>query len=199
MNTLIKREHQRGASLIEVLVALMILVISLLGVAAVQLRLEQFTQSAVARSQSSNALTDIIEKMRANKLSVLSGAYDVEFSGTSVPCNAPDLIVRYADKAGLKDATTPAVLAQQEVVQMQREIACTLPAGAVRIVSGQTTAASNLTCTPPLTPLTDPARVVVTIIVRYDDRKADLKEVQAAQATGTQTPQLRCFTEVVEL
>ncbi len=188
---------QAGISLLEVLVALMVLVFSLLGVAAVQLRLEQFTQSAIARSQSSNAITDLIEKMRANrKVAIDTRSYDTDFSSTPAICNAPDLQVSYADLMTLNSAATPAQLAQAEVLQLKRELACLLPLGTLKVVSGQATTASNTSCTPTLIAA---APDVMTIIVKYDDRKGDLNAAQAAQANGTQPPQYRCFTEVVQL
>jgi type IV pilus assembly protein PilV len=190
---------QRGVTMIEVLVALMILVFSLLGVAAVQLRLEQYTQSAIARSQSSNALTDIIEKMRTNRTAAVNTqSYNTEFAATAPVCSAPDLITRYADKTGLKDAANSAALASQELIQLQKELACMLPLGTMRIVTGQATTATTAStnCSPALV---NAAEDVLTIIVRYDDRKVDVEANQTAQSTGNSTPVYRCFTEVVQL
>ena len=57
---------QRGASLIEVLVALLIFTVGLLGLAAMQLNSLQGTADSGQRSQSVWLMQDFIERMRAN-------------------------------------------------------------------------------------------------------------------------------------
>jgi type IV pilus assembly protein PilV len=57
---------QRGASLIEVLVALLIFTVGLLGLAAMQLNSLQSTADSGQRSQSVWLMQDFIERMRAN-------------------------------------------------------------------------------------------------------------------------------------
>jgi type IV pilus assembly protein PilV len=57
---------QRGASLIEVLVALLIFTVGLLGLAAMQLSSLQSTADSGQRSQSVWLMQDFIERMRAN-------------------------------------------------------------------------------------------------------------------------------------
>ena len=68
-------KKQRGFSLIEVLVALVILSVGLLGVAALQLTSLQTNREAYLRTQAVIAGTDLLERMRANKPAALSGDY----------------------------------------------------------------------------------------------------------------------------
>lgn len=58
--------QQRGASLIEVLVALLIFTVGLLGLAAMQLNALQSMADSGQRSQSVWLMQDFIERMRAN-------------------------------------------------------------------------------------------------------------------------------------
>ncbi|WP_071871944.1 type IV pilus modification protein PilV [Atopomonas hussainii] len=59
-------QHQAGASLIEVLVALLIFTIGLLGFAALQLSALQNTSDSAQRSQATWVLQDLAERIRAN-------------------------------------------------------------------------------------------------------------------------------------
>ena len=77
-----------GFTLIEVLVALLVLAVGLLGVAALQFRGIQYSQGALMRSMASTLASDITEKIRANKTNAAQyvGTWTV---GTSAPtgCN----------------------------------------------------------------------------------------------------------------
>ena len=59
-------QKQRGATLIEVLVALLIFTVGLLGLAAMQLSSLQSTADSGQRSQSVWLMQEFIERMRAN-------------------------------------------------------------------------------------------------------------------------------------
>lgn len=59
--------HQRGFSLMEVLVAVMVLAIGLLGLAALQTQGIRFNQDAYTRSQATMLAFDIMDRMRANR------------------------------------------------------------------------------------------------------------------------------------
>ncbi len=58
--------HQRGVSLIEVLVTLLILAFGLLGVAGLQAKMSLAEMESYQRSQAILALTEITERMSAN-------------------------------------------------------------------------------------------------------------------------------------
>ena len=70
--------RQAGFSLIELLVAVLILSIGLLGVAGLQTRSLQMNRSASLHSQATYLSAEIVERMRANRDAALAGAYDVE-------------------------------------------------------------------------------------------------------------------------
>ena len=62
--------RQTGFSIIEVLVALLVLAIGLLGLAALQAQGLRFNHDAYVRSQATNLAYDIVDRMRANRANV---------------------------------------------------------------------------------------------------------------------------------
>lgn len=80
------RKHpqtQRGATLIEVLITLVLLSVGLLGMAGLQALSMQSNHSAYYRSQATFLAYDIGERMRANRSVALAGGYDVDFPESS--------------------------------------------------------------------------------------------------------------------
>ncbi len=73
----------RGFTLIEVLVALLVLSIGLLGVAALQLTSLRSNHSSSLRSQATLLAYDIVDRMRANQTAATAGSYDIALAGTS--------------------------------------------------------------------------------------------------------------------
>ncbi len=65
-----KRRRSSGFSIIEVLVALLVLAIGLLGLAALQAQGLRFNHDAYVRTQATNLAYDIIDRMRANRTNV---------------------------------------------------------------------------------------------------------------------------------
>lgn len=83
------RSKQRGFSLIEVLVALTIIAVALLGAAGIQLRAMQLGQGSLLRTQAILLADDLVERMEANKTaSTGSGLYVVAETSTA-PATLP--------------------------------------------------------------------------------------------------------------
>ena len=70
----------QGFSLIEVLVALVVTSIGLLGLAAMQLVALKQNYNAYSRSEAVQISHAIIESMRANRRAALTGDYDISFA-----------------------------------------------------------------------------------------------------------------------
>src|ERR1700750_1982034 len=71
-------DQQRGMTLIEVLVTLVLISVGLLGVAALQLTSLRSNQEAFVRSQASALAGDILDRMRSNQAGTLNGDYAVD-------------------------------------------------------------------------------------------------------------------------
>lgn len=64
-----KIKFQKGVGMIEVLVALVILAIGVLGFAALQLRAVDATNEAMSKVEAMNLARDLAERIRANRIS----------------------------------------------------------------------------------------------------------------------------------
>lgn len=74
------RGLQRGMTLIEVLVTLLLVSVGLLGVAALQLASLKNNQEAYVRSQASVLAGDILDRIRANANAFRDGEYTVDYN-----------------------------------------------------------------------------------------------------------------------
>lgn len=80
-------QHQ-GFSLLEVLIAIVVLAIGLLGVASLQMNSMGFTHSAYLRSQATLQVQNMADRMRSNLEGVKAGHYnnvDTTFSSSANP------------------------------------------------------------------------------------------------------------------
>jgi type IV pilus assembly protein PilV len=76
---------QRGVGMIEVMVAVLVMAIGLLGIAAMQATSLRRSQSALERSQAVVSTYAILDSMRANVAVARIGGYDLNLT-----CNPPD-------------------------------------------------------------------------------------------------------------
>lgn len=84
------RRQARGAGLIEVLIAILVLAVGVLGIAATQLTALRTSQSAYERSQAVAQAYAILDAMRANRDQALIGRYDIPL--TCAPPEPGDLV-----------------------------------------------------------------------------------------------------------
>lgn len=75
--------RQCGLSLIEVLVAVLVIAVGLLGLAGLQAGALQSNRVAYERTQASLLAYDIVERMRANRDAAIAGDYDNTLSETT--------------------------------------------------------------------------------------------------------------------
>ena len=102
-----------GFSLIEVLVALVVLSVGLLGLAALQSTATQFNASAYVRSQATLLAYDMADRIRANRQAGLTGAYNSPYPGALPTCNA----------------AVAGTVVQQDLAAWRSALACALPNG----------------------------------------------------------------------
>lgn len=76
---------QRGTSLIEVLVSVLIMAVGMLGIAAMQATALRNSQSSTERSQAVIGSYAIIDAMRANRVGAIAGTYNTAGWSCALP------------------------------------------------------------------------------------------------------------------
>lgn len=104
------RLTERGVTMIEVLVALLILTVGLLGVAGLQARMQTAEVEAFQRAQAVVLLQDMVDRINANRRNAASYATGSVVLGTSttLDCSAPGTDIALKDKCAWSDALTGA-------------------------------------------------------------------------------------------
>lgn len=122
-----RNSHQSGFTLLEVLIAMVILAIGLLGLAGLQANSMRFNNSAYLRSQASFIATDIADKMRANQDALTTGSFDdIDTS------DAYDLGDCYTNGGNC----TPAEMATSAIAEWKALIERVLPSGTATVSKG---------------------------------------------------------------
>ncbi|MYM64590.1 type IV pilus modification protein PilV [Pseudomaricurvus sp. HS19] len=100
MSISIPAKRQSGFSMLEVLIAILVLAIGLLGVSAMQLSSLKVNQGAYYRSQAVMVASEVLDRLRANRDAYLGGAYD----GADTSGIVPGAQACVTDAAGCTDA-----------------------------------------------------------------------------------------------
>lgn len=109
-------KSQRGFTLIEVLVAGLILAIGLVGVAGLQAFSLKNNQSAFMRSQATALAYDLADRMRSNVAGANGGFYAPATAALNVGCKTTS-------------GCSPAQLAQHDLAEWSNSVATYLPSG----------------------------------------------------------------------
>jgi type IV pilus assembly protein PilV len=158
----------KGFTLLEVLVALLVLSIGLLGIGKLMMLSARANDSAYMRSQATALGYTILDAMRANRQQALGGGYD-----TSVVVAAPQACVATAP------GCTPAQQAQSDTWQWNQRLASALPAGSGTVVTA--TAPDGLS---------GASNVTATVTVTWSDKVAE-------QSFGAGAPTVSVVLETV--
>ena len=102
----------RGLTLVEILIALLVLSIGLLGLAALQTTSLRFNTSSYYRTQATALAYDFADRMRANRQAALADQYLVAFQDPPPACGANNV-------AG----NVP----QQDIASWRNALACRIP------------------------------------------------------------------------
>ncbi|MBS0212961.1 MAG: type IV pilus modification protein PilV [Proteobacteria bacterium] len=130
------RKMQTGFTLLEVLIAVLIVSLCMMSIAAVLVTVHRSTNSGYLAQQSSQLASDIIARMRQNSAAAQSGSYNVSYTGGSI--TAPGMM---CDPSG-SGPCSGAQLAAYDVWQWLNVVNTTLP-GANATVTVTLTANNN--------------------------------------------------------
>lgn len=153
--------YQKGTSLLEVLISIIILALGMLGLAAMFLTANQANNSSYMKQQAVQTIYNIFDKMKSNRQAAIDGNYNVSNIGTNgaTPISTPGTLCNVA-------ACTPSQLASYDNwVWLSQEVA-KLPDGSGSIATATSAVAGNTT---------------VTVTVQWDDGLAK-------NAVGASTP-----------
>ena len=156
-----KSRRSAGFSLIEVLIALVILSVGLLGIAAMVSVSMKSKDSSYLRTQATTDIYAILDRMRANRATATAAGYDVTFTGalaTTVPTDG-------CLNSG--DSCNPAEIAALDVSQWKAELA-NLPCGEGSIST-----------------LINNQMTQVTVTVQWSDQRANATSPTSVPCGGT--------------
>jgi type IV pilus assembly protein PilV len=114
-------KFQQGFTLLEVLIAMLVLTLGLLGLAALQATTLKNNQNSYYRSQATQFAYDIADRIRANEVEALKGAASKYF----MDINAAQ------QKTGCNSTTgcSSALMAENDLYEWESIITGTLPSG----------------------------------------------------------------------
>lgn len=104
---------ESGFTLLEILIAMLVLSIGLMGLAGLMASSMRNNLSASHRTQATWMAYDIIDRMRANRAKAIAGAYATSL-GSPVTCTA---------------AAPSGTIQAQDIAAWKSQINCVLPAG----------------------------------------------------------------------
>lgn len=112
-----------GFTLVEVLIALLLFSVGMLGLAGLQTSGMRFTQDAYLRSQATIVAQDIIDRMRANNQALADGNYD------NIDSEAPP-----SDQACIVNGCNSLELANHDIRDWSLNLVSLLPQGQGTVV-----------------------------------------------------------------
>ena len=161
----VRATQSRGFTLVEVLVALLVMSIGLLGVGKLVLFSARSNDSAYLRSQATELAYSILEDMRANRQTALNAGYNVAAANTvanpGVQCNQGSA------------CTTGTQLAQYDLYQWATRLQALGPSGNDSVTTNAVT-----------DPTSGTINYTATITVSWDDTVAR-QTFDGAAAAGT--------------
>lgn len=116
-------KEQSGSTLIEVLIAVLVLSVGLVGMATLQFNAVRLNHDALLRSHATSLAQDIADSLRANPGAAINGDYNIALAAA-----AP---------------TNPASIANIDLARWKANLAAVLPAGDGSIVQQGATPGGN--------------------------------------------------------
>ena len=123
----LRGRRQRGITLIESLVAIVVAALGILGILGVQMRTLTDTQTTVRRAQAIRLIEDLSERMKVNPNALHNlSSYPI---GWGTATGTPPLTPRAANLCDSGAACAGAALAQYDIREWKRSVERALPMG----------------------------------------------------------------------
>ena len=159
--------RRNGFTLVEILVALVVLSVGLLGIGKLMLFSSRANDSAYMRSQATALAYTILDNMRANLTDAVNGLYGVGLGAYGNPGFACD---------DASPCTTTGQLAQYDLYQWKSAMQAALPSGDGTVTTAQSA-----------DPITGATITMATITVQWNDAVAQQSFGAVAPAVQLQT------------
>ncbi len=164
---------QKGMTLLEVLVTLVILAVGLLGIASMLLFSNKANNSSYVKQQAVQSVYDIFDRIRANYQAAINGNYNISNIGSNgypTSITAPSILCNVS-------ACTPAQMAAYDTWHWLSRDVSKLPSGSGSITSASSGASGN---------------TIITVTVQWDDSmaQANLGSSSTVSATNPNFVQL---------
>lgn len=145
---------QHGFTLLEVLIAFMILSFGLLGAVALQAKAKQASFDSMQRAAAVELASDIMHRIRSNDTTNITTIYDVDFNSTEdIQAN----ITCYTQRCNAE------TLAKTDIANWRRAIRARENTGSLD---------NAVVCITPSSSATDPSGVNVRVVVTWRGRQA---------------------------
>ncbi len=154
--------NYRGFALLEVLITMVIMAVTMLGIASLLLNAHRTSSSNYLKQQYMQSMYNIIDKMRANKAAVIAGNYNV----SSISSGAPNLPPQPSANCDISSCTATQLAAYDTWYWLTQDIGL-LPKGSGAITTQ--TVGNN---------------TVVTVTIQIDDSPAQVLFGANGQAGG---------------
>jgi type IV pilus assembly protein PilV len=146
-----------GFSLIEVLVALIVVAIGLIGVAGIQAAAVKYTKGSEGRSYAAQLAYDITDRISASRAIIQKGAYASLATFQDVPCNR-------------NFSPTTTVQSETDAALWRNQLACSIPGAQGQVIVG---------------PIGSDELYPVTVTIRWDESRLQGGSGQEIYVTRT--------------
>ena len=152
---------QRGFSMIEVLISLVLIAVAMLGQAGLQANALRFSKSGALRMQAVFLSNEMAERMEGNKAGAIAGNYVIGSASSTVLTSATDC---------MSAPCSSSVLAAYDLAEWTARVSAVLPSATWQIT--QTTTGNPST---------------YSVVITWQDRRADSTRTTYSTTGTTET------------
>lgn len=131
------RQHQRGTSLLEILVAALLLALGILAMAGMQASAQQMSRVSTYKQEAARIATDLGERIRATSRGVAPAPFNLnDYALQNVYNGKAAAVVVPNQCQGIAANCSPAQMAQRDVAEAREQARRALPNGGLIVTPG---------------------------------------------------------------